>query len=107
MKVKLNVMERIILSRFLPKEGNFLTLRLIREAENQLSFTQKELTDLQIKIENGNYTWSQEGNQKVGEKQIDLGDTLVETIVEKFLDLDKEKKLTRDLESLYVKFVKP
>ena len=38
MKLKLSVYERLVLLNILPKEGNFITLKIIRQLREDLSF---------------------------------------------------------------------
>ena len=42
MKIKLGVLERLLLNGMLPKEGNMLTLRIVKDLDSKLSFGAKE-----------------------------------------------------------------
>ena len=104
--MKLTVLERIVLMGILPKESDFTTLKLVRELQNKLSFTEKEHKLLQFQnAPNGNMTWNQDGNRIVGEVKIDIGDKMKSVIVDILQKLDKDKKITNDLYSLYEKFI--
>ena len=101
MKLKLNVLERIILLGLLPKDENYLTFKLITQLKSDLSFSDKEMKDWGITmLEDGRVTW-----KKTGDKQIEIGETIETMIVEKLKTVEKEKKINDENVSLYEKFV--
>jgi len=101
MKLKLNVLERIILLGLLPKDENYLTFKLITQLKADLSFSDKEIKDWGITmLEDGRVTW-----KKTGDKQIEIGETIETMIVEKLKTVEKEKKINDENVSLYEKFV--
>jgi len=100
-------MERVVLLGLLPKEGNFLTLRLVRELREGCSFKEKELKVLEVKTtEDGNTTWKTEGSDKIGSVDIKIGDTMRKIIIDILVKLNEDEKLREDLFTLYEKFVK-
>jgi len=101
-KYKLNIVERLGILSILPKEGNYVTLRIIRELQNNLSFTEKEIKDWEIKAEGQKISWNPD---KVSSIEIEIGDKASEIIREALKTLDKQNKLTQELFSLYEKFV--
>ena len=104
MKLKLSVYERLVLLNILPKEGNFITLKIVRQLREGLSFNEKEIkeTKLAIDPEKGTATWEQE---KDPNKEIEIGREAKKVIVEALEKLDKDAKLTQEHFSLYEKFV--
>lgn len=104
MKLKLSVYERLVLLNILPKEGNFITLKIIRQLREGLSFNEKEIKDLKLGInqEKGTATWEQE---KDPNKEVEIGREAKKIIVEVLEKLDKDGKLTQEHFSLYEKFV--
>ena len=101
MKLKLNVLERIILLGLLPKDENYLTFKLITQLKSDLSFSDKEMKDWGITmLEDGRVSW-----KKTGDKQIEIGETIETMIVEKLKTVEKEKKINDENVSLYEKFV--
>lgn len=104
MKIKLNVYERLVLLNILPKEGNFITLKILRQLREGLSFNEKEIKDLKLAIdqEKGTATWDQE---KEPNKEMEIGREGKKIIVETLEKLDEDKKLTHEHYSLYEKFV--
>lgn len=47
--MKLTVFERLQLQNMLPKEGNFVTLKLVRKLHEALSFSEKEIGEIDFK----------------------------------------------------------
>ena len=99
----LNVKERLLLSGILPKENNFITLKIVRKLQENLSFNEDELKLLEFKMEANQIKWNQEVEQ---EKEIEIGEKATDIIVEALKELDKNKKLTNDHFELYEKFVR-
>lgn len=101
--MKLNIKERIILLNIMPEENNFITLKIIRKLKENLSFSEKELKEFEIKINtNNSVTWNVKKEQ---DKEIDIGEKATDIIIEALMELDKNKKLTEQHISLYEKFV--
>ena len=103
-KVKLNLYERVVCMSLLPKEGSFVTLKIIRDLQMELAPSEEEakiagLEDLPtggVKAEN----WF-----LVVEKEIVFGDIAKGLIVDALKKLDEEEKLTNDHFTLYEKFI--
>ncbi len=102
--MKLNVFERLALLNVLPKQGNFVTLKIIRELKEDLSFDEKEIKELELTVdsENGNATWNPEKDKG---KEIEIGGQANKVIVEALEKLDKQNKMTENHMSLYEKFI--
>jgi len=101
--MKLDVAERINLLSILPQEGSFLTLKIIRELRETLSFTEKEHKTLQFKqLEDGRVSWN---TKAAKEKDIEIGKKAKSIIKEKLAELDEQKKLKDNHFSLYEKFI--
>ncbi len=106
--MKFTIEERIALLMVVllfPKESNFITLKLKRDFENELSFSEKEIKEWEIKTiieENeARYQW----NDQVKEKNIAVGEKLTEMIVEALTKLNEMNKLTNNHFTLYEKFI--
>ncbi len=104
MKIKLSVFERLVLLNILPKEGNFLTLKIVRQLREGLSFEEKEIkeVDLTIDPKTGQATWD---TAKDPNKEIEIGREAKKIIVEVLEKLDKDNKLGEQHITLYEKFV--
>ncbi|KKL11469.1 hypothetical protein LCGC14_2545550, partial [marine sediment metagenome] len=45
----LNVKQRLLLLNILPDQGDYITLKIIREQQERLSFSEEELKRLKVK----------------------------------------------------------
>ena len=103
-KVKLNLYERVVVMSLLPPEGNFVTLKIVRDLQAELAPSEEEakiagLEDLPtggVKAKN----WF-----LVVEKEIVFGDIALGLVVDALKKLDEEKKLTNDHFTVYEKFI--
>lgn len=103
-KVKLNLYERVVVMSLLPKEGNFITLKIIRDLQMELAPSEEEaaiagLEDLPgggVKAKN----WF-----LVVEKEIVFGDIALGLVVSALKKLDETEKLLNDHFSIYEKFI--
>lgn len=99
--MQLSVSERLHLMGLLPKEGDFLTLKTIRQTKEALAFDD-DAAELGLKQEEGRISWDA---RKDKGRDIDLSSRAVSLIVEILSDLEKDKKLTEDHLTLYEKFM--
>lgn len=101
--MKLSVLERLMIQNLLPMETNFTTLKLMRVAREDLSFTEEENRLLNFQPVDGDKLRWQDG--QVGEVEIELGEVVTTEIVKALKKLNDENKLTESHLSLYEKFV--
>lgn len=104
-KVKLNLYERVVAMNLLPKEGSFVTLKIIRDLQMELAPTEEEakLAGLDDKVPGGGVRamdWF-----VVKEKEIVFGDIAKGLIVDALKKLNETEKLTNDHFTLYEKFI--
>lgn len=108
--MKLTIAERLKLGQVLPKEGDFTTLKILRELRESLSFTEDELKQFKFEQEEievdgkkmTQTTWDTEEAKK--EVEITMGDKALEIVRETMSGLDKAKKLDEGLFTCYEKF---
>lgn len=105
--MNLSVKERLLLLNTLPKEGDFITLKIVRKLTNDLSFSENEIKEYKFspfkdKNEKDLIGWDQEVEQN---KEIEIGEKATDIIVDGLKELDKNKKLTNDYFELYSKFI--
>ena len=105
--MKLTVLERIMLGNALPEEGNFLTLKIVRELREAMSFDEVEHKRLKLRVDGGQIHWDNQAAKEAGPKDIKIGEKATDVIVECLKKLDEQKKLTQDHLSLYEKFMVP
>ncbi|MCK5607038.1 hypothetical protein KAR91_34460 [Candidatus Pacearchaeota archaeon] len=100
--MELNTVERLTLLNILPMEGTFITLKLVRELREMLSFDELELKRLSFVQEGDQARWDESGDTL---KDCGIGEKMTDLIVECLKKLDDEKKLNLQAFSLYEKFV--
>ena len=100
--MQVTVLERIALLNLLPREGNILTVRTIRDLKKKLEFTESDIKTLDLKPEGQMIRWSHE---KEFELTVEFTDGESGIIKAELKRLDEEKKLTADHISLYEKFM--
>ena len=105
--MKFTVFERIVLSSLLPTEDNFATLKLLRKAKESLSFNDIENQKLNIKQDGGQVLWDIKAAIEIDNHaaEVELGDTVIQLVVDTLKKLNEEKKLKDEHFSLYEKFI--
>jgi len=103
-KVKLTLFERFVAMTLLPAEGSYLTLKIVRDLQMELSVTEEEakLAGLYDVVGGGT---DAENWEAVPLKEIVFGDIAKKIIVDALTRLDKEEKLTQQHVSLFEKFI--
>jgi len=99
--MKLSVFERLMLLSILPREGDFTTLKIIKDLRDSLSFTELEHRKYQFKKDDNSIRWKTDIEQN---KEIKIGEKATDIIVESLKKLNKQKKLTMQHYSLCEKF---
>ncbi len=101
---KLSIGDRIILLQILPVESDYLTYKVINELRMNLSFSEQEIKDYQIKSEKhegGLTTTWKDGLIK----EITIGEASKSVLKEAFVNIEKAKKLNAQNVHLYEMFV--
>lgn len=100
--MELTVLERLVLSNLLPKEGNFTNLKLVRQLKEALSFDELENKKLSFVQDGDQIRWNEKAKVV---KNFEIGEKMLELIADSLKKLDKEEKLRDEHFSLYEKFV--
>jgi len=113
MKLKLNVPERLGLLQMLPKEGNYALLKLLRETEDKLSFTEEEHKEYSLKYvttppdQYGRTSiqiqWKKDIEDKY--KEFDISDIIIDEVRKQLIHQNDSNKLHPQDISLYEKIV--
>jgi hypothetical protein len=100
--MNLSVLERLVVLKVLPKEGDYATLKILTNLRMSLSFTEEEIKTWEIASDllTGRTTWKVEGVA-----EIPIGEKATDIVVASFKRLDKEKKLSVEDMSTYEKFI--
>jgi len=99
--VKLTVLERLLLLGLLPKRGNLTTLKIVRDLENELSFSEEEHARLQFNSTDDSVKWQVGAEQ---DKEIEFGPKAQTMVRDVLAELDKQETLTMQHLSLCEKF---
>jgi len=102
--MKLTVLERIVSLNLLPKEGSYVNLKLVRKAREALSFDDIENKRLAFVQDGDQIRWNEMEARQIN-KDIELGDTVTNIVIEALKKLDKDGKLRDEHYTLYEKFV--
>lgn len=100
--MELTILERIILLSILPTETNYITYKILNDFKSELSFSEKELKDFEIKEIDGRITWN---NMKEKSKKITVGEKVNEIICASLKKLDETGKINDENVTLYEKFI--
>lgn len=106
--MKLNIAERVALLNILPVQGNLVELKIVRELQNQLAFSETEMKHYKMKNrqapEGGAFvTWDSDFNKEA--KDVRIGEVAKGIIVEQLKQLESQKRLRLEMLDLYEKFV--
>ena len=100
--MKLNVSERLSLLQVLPAEGNFLTLKIMKDLTEIVGLNEEAFKEFGIKEVGGQVSWNNKGTE---EREIKIGEKATDIIVESLKKLDQQNKLKQNYFTLYEKFV--
>lgn len=98
----LTLQERFVLLPLLPKEGSFVTLKLIRELQAALAPSEKEIKEFAIDQTPTQVKWDP-GLAK--DKEVEIGETMAGLIRDTLVKLDEAKSLKLEHMGFYEKFV--
>ena len=102
--VTLSVPERIALLSILPKEGNIVTLKILRDLGNELGLTEGEVKQGEIELGNGMLRWNPEAIAEM-DKDVSMGEAATKVVVEALTALSDQNKMGMVHLALYERFV--
>jgi hypothetical protein len=111
--MRLTVSERLLLLSILPGQGDLLTVRIVRQLRDALSFSEKEHKELQFKrsgepladgatVPDGQLAWTTEADHP---REVQIGDAAAGLIVDALKKLEAAELLTEALLPLWERFV--
>jgi len=100
--MNLSVLERLVLLKILPKEGDYASLKILTNLRLSLAFTEDEVKGWGIAGDaaTNRTTW-----QVDGRADIPIGEKATDIVVDAFKKLNREKKLSVDDMTAYEKFI--
>ena len=102
--MKLFVKERILLLNILPKEGNAITLRIVKGFAEDIGLSADEIEKYSVvtDVESGMVNWNRDADDG---KDIEFSAAARGIITDAWKKLDNEKKLTLDMLPLHERFM--
>jgi hypothetical protein len=100
--MNLSVLERLVLLKILPKEGDYATLKVLTNLRLSLSFSEDEMKDWGIV---GDEATNRTSWRVDGKTDIPIGEKATDIIVDALKRLNREKKLSVDDMTVYEKFI--
>jgi ArsR family metal-binding transcriptional regulator len=98
----LKVMERLLLLQALPKESDFLTVKLVKDLKSKLGLSEEDWKTYELKsFPDGKIEWNK--NKDVG-VEFEIGEKTMSIIKEALAEKDKQKKVDENHMSLFEKF---
>lgn len=99
----LTVKQRLLIGNVLPEEADFITLKVVKELQDVLSFSEEETNRLEIRREGDMYLWKEgEGDIPV---EIHVGDAAKAVITGTLRGLSANGQLRMEFLPLYEHFV--
>lgn len=104
--MELTVLERLVVLEVLPREGDYTTLKILRELREALSFSEAEHALLQFTSRpDGRLVWKVDA--PVPPKAIALGERAHALVVAGLTEMERQKKLPLAAVDLYERFIPP
>ena len=100
--MELRIVERYNLLGILPLEGDFTTLKIVRELRESLSYSEEEHKNHNFRQEGTMVLWDNDTGET---KDIQIGEKASDIIVDALKKLNDDKKLRDEHFTLYEKFV--
>ena len=98
----LKVAHRFMLLNILPQVGDFATLRIVRDLQAELSFTEQELKSKGVTRNGNDFQWVAESDVP---KDVHIGEAASQVIRSRLETLDKKKELQAVHLPLYEHFI--
>ncbi|GAH64815.1 unnamed protein product, partial [marine sediment metagenome] len=105
--MKLNIIDRLILLEILPKQGDFITLSVVKELADKINIKEEEFKIYgitRIPSLDGGTTYKWDDKKAKIEKDFNITDTAQQIISDAFKTLNDQKKLTIGMMGTYKKF---
>ena len=100
--MNLSVLDRLMILKALPGEGDYASLKILTNLRMSLSFTEDEVKEFGLETTKDGAGTSWEKNDEV---EIPIGEKATDIIVDAFKRLDKQKQLLPEMMGVYEKFI--
>lgn len=102
MKLELSVADRLSILNLLPEKSDYVTLKIARDLENELSFSDEEIEEWGIVQESTFVRWDK---SKAESKGIEIQEATRKMLEKPLIELEKSGSLPKSLLDLFEKIV--
>ena len=96
-KMKLGVKDRLMIAQILPREGNLVAQRIIRDVIEKTELSQGEMDKVDMgPAEGGGIKWDEEKEKEFGQKTIKFTDAEIGYLKDQVKKLHEKEKIIRD-----------
>ena len=100
--MKMGMLDRLVAMRYIPQEGSYVTLKIIRVLVTKLGISAEEHKEYNIREEGDKIFWDEKANE---EREIPLTDIEISLVSKGLKKADEEGKLKQEEMGVYEKFV--
>ncbi len=96
-KMKLGVKDRLMLAQILPREGNLVAQRIMRDIVTKTELSQVEMDEIGMEpVEGGGVKWDDKLEKFLGKKTLKFTDAEIGYLKDQVKKLDEKGKISRD-----------
>ncbi len=96
-KIKLGVKERLMIAQILPREGNLIAQRIMRDIVTKTELSQAEMDQVGMEgVEGGGVKWDDKKEAELGQKLVKFTDAEIGYLKDEIKKLDEKGKISRD-----------
>ena len=99
--MKLKIKERLLLLQLLPAVGNYVTLKIVRDLQNDLSISEAEMKEKEVTYGEDQVLWN---DKKDPGKDVDIGAEATKIIRQSLIETNEKEELKPDHIELYELF---
>lgn len=96
-RMKLGVKDRLMIAQILPREGNLIAQRIMRDISQKVELSQEEMDKVKMKpLPTGGVQWDDGLEKFLGQKTIKFTDAEMGFLKDQVKKLDETQKVSRD-----------
>ena len=96
-KMKLGVKDRLMIAQILPREGNLIAQRIMRDIVTKTELSQAEMDEIGMEpVEGGGVKWDDKLEKFLGQKTIKFTDAEMGYLKDQIKKLNEKGKISRD-----------
>ena len=96
-KMKLGVKDRLMIAQLLPREGNLIAQRIMRDIITKTELSQDEMNKVGMEaLKDGGVKWDDKKEDEFGQKLVKFTDAEIGYLKDQVKKLDETQKVSRD-----------